>query len=450
MLKGIKFYILSIVFASLFFIPQMSFAQPYVCFPSCSAVDGRFLVVAGPDRRTIVGAEIVVNLVSNGDELEFGVFDGEAGENWDVATVGNMLHLKYELHADPEGDSSGLMGPVLATWTGDGSGGLNAGTPMNNNGWSDFNFPHVPEAQAENGDFIYTMRITPIALVDGTESVFKIRTVGNIYVPAMFPVSFIGGFGGNESFNFFLEDLEIIYPEAFFIGFDLCGMPGGCNRLIDPGCCTVTTNYDGTWSFFMVVPQGETALDVWDGDFDFGDYLATLVDTNDPNTPGDPFIPDWSIGTDVEFEGAAGALPPDDLDPGPTALTTRPPNVFYNVIDSLGTQYLNDNPSGDVEWELFRMDTMTDDPAIAEYQAAGIPQGLWEVRIEGLDLSNLNSLVLPYDILGFDENGDPVLPPEPPLPPRNVPTLNEWGLIAMAVIFGIVGYMVIRRREVPV
>ena len=36
---------------------------------------------------------------------------------------------------------------------------------------------------------------------------------------------------------------------------------------------------------------------------------------------------------------------------------------------------------------------------------------------------------------------------EPPPPPA-VPTLSEWGLIAMAGILGIVGFMVIRRRKV--
>ncbi len=34
------------------------------------------------------------------------------------------------------------------------------------------------------------------------------------------------------------------------------------------------------------------------------------------------------------------------------------------------------------------------------------------------------------------------------LPPRNVPTLSEWGLIALACILGIVGFIVIRRRKV--
>jgi IPTL-CTERM motif len=34
------------------------------------------------------------------------------------------------------------------------------------------------------------------------------------------------------------------------------------------------------------------------------------------------------------------------------------------------------------------------------------------------------------------------------LPPRRVPTLSEWGLIAMAGVLGIVGFMVMRRRKV--
>ena len=37
--------------------------------------------------------------------------------------------------------------------------------------------------------------------------------------------------------------------------------------------------------------------------------------------------------------------------------------------------------------------------------------------------------------------------PAPP-PPAQVPTLSEWGLIAMAAIMGIVGFMVIRRRKI--
>ena len=35
-------------------------------------------------------------------------------------------------------------------------------------------------------------------------------------------------------------------------------------------------------------------------------------------------------------------------------------------------------------------------------------------------------------------------------PTRNVPTLSEWGLITMAAILGVIGFMVIRRRKAAV
>jgi hypothetical protein len=43
-----------------------------------------------------------------------------------------------------------------------------------------------------------------------------------------------------------------------------------------------------------------------------------------------------------------------------------------------------------------------------------------------------------------------VCEPLPPPPPAPIPTLSEWGLIVMAGILGIVGFMVIRRRKVRV
>jgi len=39
-------------------------------------------------------------------------------------------------------------------------------------------------------------------------------------------------------------------------------------------------------------------------------------------------------------------------------------------------------------------------------------------------------------------------PPPPPIITTPIPTLSEWGLIAIAGILGIVGFMVIRRRKV--
>ncbi len=139
------------------------FANSTQCLPTCSAIDGRFLSVAGTALSTIAGAEIVVDLVSKGENLEFGIFDGEAAGLWDTfggATI--EIHLKLELHADPAGDASGLNSAVIALWTTDGSSGLNTGNAMPDNDWIDFAIPNTPAAQAANGDFVYTIRITPI------------------------------------------------------------------------------------------------------------------------------------------------------------------------------------------------------------------------------------------------------------------------------------------------
>lgn len=121
----------------------------------------------------------------------------------------------------------------------------------------------------------------------------------------------------------------------------------------------------------------------------------------------------------------------------------RQPNIQYTVFDPMGNGYVNLNASGNSEWELFALSTVTNNPAVAEFQVPNIPEGLWEVRVMGGDIENLNSLVLPFDLLGVNEEGVPNEPDQP----RAVPTLNEWGLIAIAVIglFVSIFYLTLRR-----
>ena len=334
---------------------------------------------------------------------------------------------------------------MIASWTGDGSGGFNVAMPMNNNDWTDFTFPNVSGAQAPNGDFIYTLLITPIdpSVPSSAENVFKVRAKEKLYVPAMIPITFITPFAATEGIEFFVEDILTLYPNATIDGqfASICWLPPGelCD-LNDPSCCLFETTYDGMWSFFIEVPPGESALDIWDGDLDYGDLAGTVFDIDDPNTPGDPFLPEWSIGTDVVFETARPAIPNDNNGNSSEVLFVRDPSIQYFVIDPLGNQYQNFNPSGDREWELFRLDTATDDPAIAEFRVDSIAPGLWEVKLIGVDLSNLNLILLLFDLLG-EQIDDPGVP-------RPIPTLNEWGLIVMAGILGIVGFMAIRRRNV--
>ena len=62
------------------------------------------------------------------------------------------------------------------------------------------------------------------------------------------------------------------------------------------------------------------------------------------------------------------------------------------------------------------------------------------IKIVGVDMSNLNSIVLPFNLRGeqVDDPGDP----------RPIPTLNEWGLPALsAFVFLISVYYLWRQRR---
>ncbi len=87
---------------------------------------------------------------------------------------------------------------------------------MKNNHWSDFTFSNVPQSRVPNGDFIYTLLSTPIDLgmLGNKENVYKIRSLDEIYDSAMFPITFITPFCGQETMKFFQEDILALYPNA--------------------------------------------------------------------------------------------------------------------------------------------------------------------------------------------------------------------------------------------
>jgi len=59
-------------------------------------------------------------------------------------------------------------------------------------------------------------------------------------------------------------------------------------------------------------------------------------------------------------------------------------------------------------------------------------------------IDTATNMVVANYLVGTNPLGVAITPP----PPAMIPTLSEWGLIAMATILGIVGFMVIRRRKV--
>jgi len=438
MLKGIKFYTLSlaIAFISVLFIPQASLAQPYACLPTCSTTDSKFLVLAGIELASLNGTSIAFGIRSPGTSgsVELGVFDGDQGNLWDLPVPG--ADIEVSLFADPNNDGTGNV--LVGQWL---------GATMPDNDWFVINQPNSPQAQTPDGDYIYKLVVRNLAPDVSSNNAFKLRTDGRIQVLPFEIFSFMPNIGVSE-------DLFIVYPnlEANLADPEcVVGAAVVCDPA-DPDCCIHETTYDGDWCFSFNLPEGIERIEMFDGDFDFGSSIADSggncvidgvdVDTDDPNTANDILFP-WTVGTEVVFEGALLPSPPDDTCFHPF---DRPPSVIYSLIGPQGTNIVNDNPSASQEWERFSVTTGPLDPAVDDLSVAMLEPGLWLIKVFGLDQVNLNVIRFPFAINGEDENGEPV-PFDPPEDIRPIPTLSEWGLIAFALFTLFISVYYIRRNR---
>lgn len=433
----------------LFCITSTKSAYPqYACLPTCSVTDGEFLALAAMGLSTSNNRNAEFQITSPGENrtFEIGIFDGEGTiDNWDINNAPFVV-LEYKLFLDPNGDGSGS--PFLyATWSSDGTFGDNIGEPMPNDDWFIRTLPNSPEAQTQDGSYSYRLEmrnLNPGALaLNG----YKVRSDGTLAIPA------------GSAFNYIssprtIEDFQVLYPNLD-IDDPACFDPNTPTQFCDPtdpSCCLNPTNYDGVWEFCFVVPENLDTLDIWDGDFDFGsasldadgnciDPDGVSVDTDDLNTPIP--LPEWAIGTDAITQGVSSPTnPPDDNDCGPAF--NRPPSVVYDLIGPNGETYTNVNPSGNIEWELFNISTNPFNPRLYDIHVDSIEPGLWCVKTNGNNIANLNSLRLPYAVIGVDEEGDPVFPPDTV---RRVPTLNEWGLIALSAFVLLISVYSLRRQR---
>lgn len=347
----------------------------YVCFPTCSETDARFMTLQGTELRTIAGDSIGLEFMApeGATSLEIAIFDGETGGRWD----GGSVPLEYTLYADPHGDGSAVAAAgayVVGAWL---------GSAMPDNAWYSISVPIVPEAQAQSGHYFYHMRVRNTnPAVPGTISNFKVRTDGMATLKAPLAFAFYGAISR--------ADLDIVYPDY----------PDLTN-----------TTYDGTWEIYLDVPSATPFFAVWDGDFDYGSRDCADNDIDDPDTDN-AGVPPWAVSTTAVPEGVAvGGLacpnnpgqmvtgyPADDASSDPFAL--RSPSVIYEVTDSAGHSFLNGNPSGTEEWEQFRIES---DPAVAaDHHTTGLlPSGLYHIHMSGMDLHNLNAWRFNYDVLGL-------------------------------------------------
>jgi hypothetical protein len=81
--------------------------------------------------------------------------------------------------------------------------------------------------------------------------------------------------------------------------------------------------------------------------------------------------------------------------------------VRYDLGFPDGRTFANDNPSGNREWEQFKISTGPFDRSTMDYSTSTIPPGIYSLTIQGVDMLNLNALLLPFRVLCVDEAGAP-------------------------------------------
>ncbi len=345
----------------------------YVCFPTCTANDGKFMSLAGDALATFDSGVVTVEfgLPSTETQLDFAIFDGDTTNQWD--SIDGAIGLEYGLYEDPLGNGTGLV--QVGLWT---------EANMLDNAWANFTVPVGPGAQAPSGNYFYRLSIRAVAPDPLAWTNFKVRTAATNSL-SLKPQAF--NFTGAI---FAFADIAAIYPSF---------------PAVTP------TNYDGMWSFFTRIDSSLETVEFWDGDLDRGSFDCTSSDTDDPDTPGSPFLPPWASPT-TQFEGVAvGELracgqttgaPVDDND---FPFFVRSPSVFYSVTDPLGNVFLNPNPSGNLEWERFALSTNLAEPA--DYHVAELPAGIYKIQMEGMDMSNFNSWFIPEVVGICDDGGGP-------------------------------------------
>ncbi|MBC8145385.1 MAG: hypothetical protein H7X80_07350 [bacterium] len=348
----------------------------YSYFPTASTTDGRMVSIVGAGLQSMTGdaVEFGIGLPGTTDSLRIGIFDGETSATWDLGTS----ELVYRLYADSTANGTGTT--LLATYY---------GSSMNDNGW--YNIAMAVHPSARSTDTVYFYRLV-ISLSDATTktwSNFKLRTNGTaMFLPRAFSFS-VPLFSTTEA--------QILYPNY-------------------PS--TSTTTYDGTWQFNMAVSEPVEDLEVWDGDMDYGSSDGVYRDTDDADTPNDS-VPAWGRNGVAVTEGVAtsrdyiivngvrstttkmSGAPADD---NANAWYKRSPAVEYTVQDPNGTNYRNANPSGNLEWERFRISTVATSASDYDYLASVIPTGTYKINMSGMDVGNLNAWRIWYSMLGATDS----------------------------------------------
>ena len=386
---------------------------PVAAFPTADPIDGRMLSFGCAGIETLANdIQLSIEVPSEETSLSISVFDGDTGKadasgkkHWDAGT----RQLVFSLYADRF--LQGSTATPIASWTGNapnplsGPGWSMTAAEMPDNDWWGVTLDSHPAARAPSGNYFYLLKIE----LDGGGCATPTEVLASDFkVAASSPLTFlVPRFGFEASLRQVLNDGQIVYPDGF---------PPADNDVLG-----AATTFDGTFEFVLNLPAGATELRLFDGDFDHGTsaagltalpsgrVLAPCADTDDPDTDAAYSTFPFSAG-DSAPEGAVGpGSPADDsffdvFRRGEPGDPDRMGCVRYVVTAPDARQFRNDNPSGNLEWEQFRIvSALAADPGLSDYQIADdyLPAGEWTVEIFGLDMSNLNFWFIEADVCPF-------------------------------------------------
>ena len=321
-------------------------SEPLAGFPDADPTSGRFINVTRglSSLGDIVGDVFGMQMTIPGSlsNLDFQIFDGNMAGTWDVTSPPSAIpdNLTYRLYRDPTAAGNQLPGDLLASWP---------STTMPDNAWFTISLPQDVGAQRVDGDYEYHLTATWNTLTLANEqNNFKVAVRGAPYIRHGSGIGVIG-YGPNDP-----------------------------NPTLFP-----PTSYDGTFKFRIgfPLPTGpSTNVDLWDGDFDRVD------DTNDANSPAFPPFP-YAIFTLPQ--GAHPGSPADDPSDYVSPLTISP-SVYYTVQPPLNAvdqwTVTNANPSGDKEWEFYRIGLTG--TLNADVIVPSLPAGNYRWNVIGLDGRN--------------------------------------------------------------
>src|SRR3954454_1627867 len=396
-----------------FLLAGSAWGQSYNCLPTCASNDARFLAIANGSGNITLSQptlDLEISVPKGTTTFTVGMFDGDARgvdgsgvAHWDQGVNPPVpATFTYTLYEDPNRDHAATTVALMSGLP------VQLSLTMPDNAWIDYTVNTGPGAQAPSGNYFYLLRIQLTTPLIAMTNAFKIRTSGgNVGGSSLFPSPQPFSYNANISS---LADAAIVFPNFSTSVVNKTGQ-----------------HYDGTFDFYFDQPVSQRDVTVWDGDFDFGKFDCTVKDTDDPDTPNAPFKPSWAT-TDTVSEGVATGLacvpssagtstgnPQDDRNPSSVLATYLlfTPSIFYDLVFPDGQSFRNSNPSGTQEWEKFKISTDPFDRSQMDYQTASVPPGIYELHMQGVDMQNLNALLLPGRALCVNEVGIPCTPLRP-------------------------------------